>query len=220
MTQQPRRQQILWFQHRILLWYDQNGRKFWWRRKNLNLYQLVVAEILLQRTQAIAVEKHIREFLTRFKNWSSLAKARLPELHEALRPLGLWRRRAMALRSLARTVVKGGGKLSTDRPTLESIPGIGQYIASAILTFWHGQHEALLDVNMARVLERFFGPRELADIRYDTYLQTLARRAVYPKRPREYNWAVLDFAALVCKAKNPQCFDCPLGRKCLFLRRG
>jgi A/G-specific adenine glycosylase len=216
MLMQPRRERILWFRKRVLNWYGQNGRAFWWRRRRLSAYQLVVAETLLQRTQASAVEKHIRKFLTRFRSWSSLARASLRGLQQTLKPLGLWRRRAVALRSLARTVVKNRGKLPANRESLELTPGIGQYIASAVLTYWHGQAEALLDVNMARVLERFFGPRQLTDIRYDPYLQKLARKAVHPRRPREYNWGVLDFAALVCTPRKPRCAECPLRTRCRY----
>ncbi len=74
----------------------------------------------------------------------------------------------------------------------------------------------LLDVNMSRVLERFFGPREMSDIRYDPYLQDLAYRVVDIPEPQEINWAILDFAAAVCKARTPICEGCPLNEKCKF----
>jgi len=63
---------------------------------------------------------------------------------------------------------------------------------------------------MARVLERYFGPRKLADIRYDPYLQKLAHRVVDCEAPAAVNWAILDLAALVCKARGPRCSQCPL----------
>jgi len=76
-----------------------------------------------------------------------------------------------------------------------------------------------MDVNMARVLERFFGPRKLADIRYDPYLQKLARDILPRKGAKEFNWAVLDFAALVCRTRQPLCPTCTLRTRCLFFRK-
>lgn len=72
---------------------------------------------------------------------------------------------------------------------------------------------------MARVLERFFGPRQLVDIRYDPYLQTLARQTVDPEIPQQYNWAVLDLAALVCTPRKPKCEVCPLSQRCSYYLR-
>jgi A/G-specific adenine glycosylase len=106
------------------------------------------------------------------------------------------------------------GRFPAAREELESLPGIGQYIANAILLLCHGQPQPLLDVNMARVLERNFGPRQLVDIRYDPYLQTLANRVISSVDARRLNWAVLDLAAVVCSNGAPRCIECPLAKSC------
>jgi A/G-specific adenine glycosylase len=92
---------------------------------------------------------------------------------------------------------------------------MGQYIANAVELVVFNQPSPLVDVNMARVLERIFGPRLMADIRYDPYLQNLAFKVVKHRRTKEINWAILDFAALVCKATNPKHSICPFKEKCL-----
>ncbi|MFM7022382.1 MAG: hypothetical protein ACKOXB_05350 [Flavobacteriales bacterium] len=76
---------------------------------------------------------------------------------------------------------------------------MGQYISNAVELVVYNKPSPLIDVNMARVLERFFGPRKMADIRYDPYLQELAYKVVNHKNAKEVNWAILDFAALVCR---------------------
>ena len=101
------------------------------------------------------------------------------------------------------------------REGLETLSGLGQYIVSAILLFVYRQGEPLLDVNMARVLEHYFGPRKLADIRYDPYLQTLSRQVV-KTRPVGLNWAILDLGTMICTANNPKCSSCPMASTCLF----
>jgi len=99
---------------------------------------------------------------------------------------------------------------------------MGQYIVNAVLTQCYGEKEPFIDVNMVRVLERFFGPREKADIRYDQYIQKLSKKVVYRRKHQEtifLNWAILDFAASICKSRNPICEQCPLKRKCLYCRQ-
>ncbi|MES2680874.1 MAG: hypothetical protein V4635_13365 [Bacteroidota bacterium] len=104
-------------------------------------------------------------------------------------------------------------KLPKEKEELEKISFFGQYIVNAVLMFIHGEPAPLLDVNMSRVLERFFRKRKLADIRYDPYLQILSHEIVSHKNPKDINWAILDFAALVCKPK-PLCPICPLKENC------
>ena len=116
-------------------------------------------------------------------------------------------------------MAKKNGRFPRDREAIEALPGIGQYIANAVLLFCHGQPQPLLDVNMARVLERVFGPRKLADIRYDPYLQELARNVVRCKTSAKLNWAILDIAATVCLLRNPCCSECPLTSVCLTATR-
>lgn len=115
---------------------------------------------------------------------------------------------------LAQEMANRRGRFPRTREEIEALPGIGQYIANAVLMFVHGQQQPLLDTNMARVLERVFGPRKLADIRYDPYLQGLATLVVTCEKPAEMNWAILDLAAMVCTIKNPRCIKCPVMHMC------
>ena len=116
-------------------------------------------------------------------------------------------------------MAKKNGRFPRDREGIEALPGVGQYIANAILLLCHGKAQSLLDANMARVLERLFGPRELADIRYDPYLQQLALKVVQCKEAKDINWAILDVAATICLISNPRCDECPLISMCLTMRK-
>lgn len=175
-----------------------------------------MAEILLQRTTAARVAEAYPAFLALYPSWKELAEGGPEKLHQFLRPLGLWKQKAEIFQSLAQSMEKRGGSLPATRIELEQLPGVGQYIASAVLLVVHGVAEPLVDVNMARVLERFFGPRKLADIRYDPYLQTLARRVVEGEHSLQVNWAILDLGALACKVGQPLWHVCPLQEQCAF----
>ena len=155
-------------------------------------------------------------FLEHASDWGELATVNIRMLRRMLHPLGLWRRRALSLKALAIRMAALHGEFPRDRREIETLPGIGQYSANAIMLFCHGNPKPLLDVNMARVLERCFGPRYLADIRYDPWLQLLSQKIIKHCRAREINWATLDLAATICTARLPHCGVCPLKTICRY----
>jgi len=214
-----KRKDISWFRGEISRWYSKEGRDFPWRNKSASKYQLIIAEVLLQRTQAETVSRFYPRFIKKYPSCKVLAKAKKKDLQNFLKPIGLWRQRATAIKNLSAEMVKRNGRFPKTREEIEKIPAVGQYIASAVLMFCHGQPQPLLDVNMARVLERFFGPRKLADIRYDPYLQQLAMDILPKRRFKEFNWAILDFASIICKPQKPLCEYCCLSNKCLFFKK-
>ena len=174
---------------------------------------------MLQRTQAVTVSKFYGSlFLHRFPSWESLACATEQDLEDLLKPIGLWRRRARTLIHLSHTLVELDCQFPSTRVELEKLPGISQYMASAVLLLCHGRLEPLLDVNMARILERVYGPRQMADIRYDPLLQQYARSLVQVDDPVSVNWAVMDLAATVCLRGVPRCSECPIAGLCEFAK--
>ena len=206
------------FRMGLLEWYQQHGRRFPWRRRSASNYNKIVAEVLLQRTRAETVARFFPTFVSRYPSWRELAMANENELFAVIHPVGLWRKRSISLMSLAREMVKRNGRFPKDRENLESLPGVGQYIANSIMLLCHNRTQPLLDINMARVMERYFGPRTLSDIRYDPYLQRLARVVVDCPEAIELNWAILDFAAGVCMARRPRCTQCNLASECRFAK--
>jgi len=124
----------------------------------------------------------------------------------------------VSLVAFARAMVKRSGRFPRSREEIENLPSVGQYIANAILLFCYGECQPLLDAGMARVLERVFGPRMLADIRDDLYLQRLAKTVVTCDNSAMINWAILDLASLVCKKQTPSCPSCPLRGICNYYK--
>jgi A/G-specific adenine glycosylase len=206
----PRAEEIQWFRDRVVEWAKENGRDFPWRHTT-DEYRVVVTEILLQQTTASAVAKFYERFYDALPTWQDLHAIPEEELRDFISVLGLGRQRARRLKALAAWVADHDWHLPANRDELEDVPGIGQYVASVLLAVKYGQPEPMLDVNMARVLERFFGVRELADIRDDPWLQTVAR-AAFPNL--KHSWALLDFGAALCVARRPSCHSCPLAVGC------
>lgn len=212
------KRRILAVRRGLRSWFNKNGRLFPWREATCSPYKIVLAEVLLQRTRAETVAAFLPDFVTRYRSWRSLSRASYRELETVLRPLGLSRRRATALRALSQALIKRASRIPHTQSDLEVLPGVGQYIANAILVMVYGRPAPLLDSNMARVLERCFGPRRLADIRHDPHLQQLSLLLVCCKDSRRINLALLDLGALVCGPRAPRCTICPLRRLCLYRR--
>lgn len=212
-------QHIVWMRERLLCWFELHGRSFPWRETGRSSYELAVAEILLQRTTASGVARAFPGLIAWYPTWEAMADAPLVELQERLQPLGLWRQKARALLDLANAVEKLGGELPCSRRELERLPGIGPYTASTLMTAVFGLHEPLVDVNMSRVLGRFFGPGACDSSIRGALLYALAFHLVRGERCLWVNWAVLDLGALVCRARNPICQECPLRAECHYLSR-
>ena len=206
--------QVSIFQNRILTWYQANGRNFPWRYKSVSNYQIIISEILLQRTKAETVANFYHKFFKKYPSWRVLGLASESELQEFLKPIGLNRQRGSRLFKLAQELKKRNGNLPKTKYEIEELPMMGQYISNAFELYILKRRAPLLDVNMARLLERYFGPRKMADIRYDQELQKLAHRIVDHPRSKELNWAILDFAAMICRNRNPSCITCLLYRSC------
>jgi A/G-specific adenine glycosylase len=210
------KRQLTGLKSRLLAWAKEEGRRFPWREASATTYEKITVEVLLQRTTARAVASFYREFFDKYPSWHQLAAAEPGDLEHFLKPLGLWRRRAVSLAGLARYAVSVEGHFPRHAAGHRDIPALGQYVSNAVLMFQHGQAVPLLDVNMARVIERYVRPRKLADIRFDPWLQAAAHWFARGPRAVEANWAILDFAALVCKARKPECPVCPVNKNCRY----
>ncbi|MEQ8599911.1 MAG: hypothetical protein RLP98_08290 [Devosia sp.] len=203
----------------LVRWFEDHGRDLPWRALRASTFEKICVEVLLQRTRAETVAGIYESFFERFPNWASLAAAKREELETHLKPIGLWKRRAVSIQGLATYADARGGLFPSDAREHAAIPGVGQYVSNAILLFQHGEARPLLDVNMARVLERVVRPRVLADIRHDPWLQEAAEWLVKHDRPEIVNWAILDYAAAFCKARSPSCGECRLKHSCSWSNR-
>jgi A/G-specific adenine glycosylase len=198
----------------LLGWYKQHGRALPWRKPETSVFERICVEVLLQRTRAETVARFYEAFFDRFSNWAEIASCPLPDLEKHLKPIGLWQRRARSLHALSEYAAARGGKFPRNEEELADVPGVGQYVANAILLFQYGEPRPLVDVNMARVIERYLRPRRLADIRHDPWLQAAAHWLVDCENPALVNWAVLDLGSARCLARSPRCERCELASWC------
>jgi len=164
---------------------------------------------MLQQTQVGRVLPKYRAFLRRYPSIAALARAHVQEVRELWYPLG-YNIRPVRLWTVANEVVhRHNGKVPDERERLLALPGIGPYTAGAILSFAYRRRVPVLDTNVRRVLQRVFYGRSCPD----RVLWHLAGQLL-PRRPYDFNQALMDFGALVCTARRPACPTCPMATFC------
>jgi len=208
------------FVFKILDWFEENRRDFPWRR-TADPYKVLVAEMMLQKTTSKQVSGIFEDFVNKYPDPSSLSAATLEEIESKIGSLGIEHKRAVNFKECAYQLTnRYGGQIPCKREELLSLPGIGDYIANAVLCFACGEKLPLVDTNIVRLLERFFGMKsKKARARTDKTFWNAVAEMIPAKRAKQFNLGLLDFASLVCSAKNPKCGTCPLHEKCDFYKK-
>lgn len=198
----------------LLEWFKKNKRDFSWRNNNITSFQVLVAELMLQKTNANQVEKIFPEFIKKYPDASSISKLGEKALAEILQPLGLFNRRARDLVKTVEFIIEHGNKLPKTEKELKELPGVGDYMANAVACFAFKIATPIIDANVGRVMKRIFSfPVKSAPSR-DKNLKKRMEEILPKKKFRDFNLALLDFAALVCVPRTPSCNQCPLLKIC------
>ncbi|WP_298210585.1 A/G-specific adenine glycosylase [Ferrimicrobium sp.] len=201
-------------QTELLAWGNQHRRALPWRETR-DPFLVLVAEVMLTQTQVSRVATIFPSFVQRFPTIAVLADAPIQELLALWSGLG-YNRRALRLRECARSIHnQHQGLVPDDYRVLRSLPGIGPYIANAILAQAFNHRVSALDTNTRRVLLRaFFGTLEQT-----RELQRKADELVPAGQIWTWTQAVFDLGATICRPQ-PACAVCPLQEGCLFQGRG
>jgi A/G-specific adenine glycosylase len=192
----------LTFAPQLLEWYATHRRPLPWR-KTKDPYALLVSEVMLQQTQAARVIPYYEAFLARFPTAQALAAARPRDVLEAWSGLG-YNRRALALHAAAKRVAETGWP-----DDLTELPGVGPYTAAAVGSFAWDRQQAAIDTNARRVIERYDG---LA--RRPAALAARAAELLPPGRAADFNQAMMELGATVCRPRAPRCHECPVRGGC------
>lgn len=205
---------------RLLRWGSENYRDFPWRRTT-DPYLVLVSEVMLHRTNAEQVIDVYNRFVTLFPTVDKLAEAPLSQLVEELRKLGL-RWRVLKLKEMAIKILdQYDGRVPDDKESLMSLPGVGPYIASAVLCVAFNKKEPLLDTNLVRIIGRIFGLMVTDSSRRDKIFLQIMSLLLPEDKPSKVLYSMLDHASAVCVKKTlPRCSLCPINNQCRYFRTG
>jgi A/G-specific adenine glycosylase len=204
---------------RLNRWYARHRRRLPWRGTR-DPYRIWVSEVMLQQTQVKTVLPYYRRFLNHYPSLRHLARTDLQAVLKLWEGLGYYAR-ARHLHRAAGLLVRSGGRIPDRWEEFRRLPGVGDYIAAAVLSIAFGRPHAVVDGNVKRVLARLFTMEAPANAASSHKIfQGQADRLLDRRRPGDFNQALMELGALICTPKTPNCRICPLNPFCIARRRG
>ena len=207
--------------NKILNWYDINKRQLPWRKRassKKKQYYTLVSEFMLQQTQVATVIPYFKKFIKNIPDLETLATFDDQKLVKLWEGLGYYSR-VRNLKKTAIVIIKNYNKnLPCNFLELKSLPGIGDYTASAILAIAFNKPYIPLDGNIERVLKRYLNLKKEHQITKEN-LQEEKKIFGLTNRSSDYAQALMELGAIICKPNNPNCDQCPISSKCISLKK-
>ncbi|MFT6370771.1 MAG: A/G-specific adenine glycosylase, partial [Maribacter sp.] len=202
------------FSDKILDWYGKNKRDLPWR-ESTNPYRIWLSEIILQQTRVAQGTPYYLSFVKAFPKVTDLAKAKEETVLKLWQGLGYYSR-ARNLHTAAKMVVDDyDGEFPDTYERLMKLKGVGDYTASAISSICFNERQAVVDGNVYRVLSRYFGvATAINSTEGIKYFKKLAQKVLHESNVRDYNQGIMEFGAIQCTPKKPDCINCPLQNGC------
>jgi A/G-specific adenine glycosylase len=211
------------FARDLCAWFSQHQRDLPWRRPEnaRDGFRVLVSEVMLQQTTVAAVIPFYNRFLERFPTLQVLAEAEIDEVLPLWAGLGYYSR-ARNLHAAAHAIVQNhGGVFPRELPQVLALPGVGRYTAGAVTSIAFDAPSPIVDANVARVLSRvraiegdIKSPATLSQIWSES--QKVVEAAVEAgHKPSEFNPAMMELGALICRPREPLCEQCPVAPHCL-----
>lgn len=217
-------------QEQLADWWGEHARPLPWRFGRTSAWGVLVSEVMSQQTQMIRVVPYWNDWMSRWPDAAALAAASKADVITAWGRLG-YPRRALRLQECAGVVARDyNNDVPCNYEQLVSLPGIGDYTASAVLSFAFGERIAVIDTNTRRVLSRVFLGEESRGGAASAAERALAERVLpqdsaakmlrFDRPSVVWNQSVMELGALVCTAKTPACVQCPIADECEFFKCG
>ena len=215
------------FRRALLGWFEKNLRKLPWQNgishlaKKEGAYRVFISEIMLQQTRVDQALPYYQRWVKSVPSFEVLAKAPLQKLLKLWEGLGYYAR-VRHLKKAARIIVRDhGGEIPNDYAKIRALPGVGDYTAAALASFIHHQPYLAIDGNNFRVLSRVLAmPLSFSNQADRKKLSEASFEFLDPKRPGEFNRALMRLGAIICLPRNPKCRICPVHSFCKAYRDG
>ena len=205
---------------KILAWYDNSKRKLPWRvgkKSPKNLYYRLLSEFMLQQTQVKTVVPFFNKFTKKFKTLNDLSKSNEKEILKMWEGLGYYRRARNLLACSKLLIQNYNSILPRSIIEIKKLPGVGDYTANALLGLVYNEPRIALDGNVKRVFSRNLNIKE-NKINFDKFIKKNKKQLFVTRRNDDLVEALMEFGALICKPKNPNCLTCCLKKTCKYFK--
>jgi A/G-specific adenine glycosylase len=201
----------------LIKWYHKNKRILPWRGTT-NPYHIWLSEIMLQQTRVNQVIPYYNSFLENFPTIDDMAKAEEAKILSLWQGLGYYSR-ARNMHATAQYISRNlNGVFPSNYQDIRSLKGVGEYTAAAISSFAFGLPHPVLDGNVYRVIARLFGIKKpINSPAGKKEIQTVLNQIFNPKKPNDFNQAIMEFGSQICRPKLPLCSSCILNKDCFAL---
>ena len=203
-------------------WFKANARDLPWRGPEVTPWQIFVSEVMLQQTPATRVAPLWLAWIERWPDPATNARATPAQILRQWDRLG-YPRRALNILNAAKVVSHDfDGKMPNTYDELITLPGIGDYTASAIMAFAYKKKSVVLDTNIRRVISRIWHGQERPGLTISAVEKEFAGRLVPTSDSAASKWsaAVMEFGAVICTARKPQCESCVVKVQCAWRQAG
>ena len=208
------KEEIQLYRKALIGWYLANKRDMPWRNTT-DPYSIWVSEVMLQQTQVATVTPYYDRFLKQFKDLKTLAEASSQKVLKAWEGLGYYARARNLHRAAGIVLREHGGAIPNNWDEFRRLPGVGDYIAAAVLSLAFGKPYPVVDGNVKRVLARLLAIKEPVNKASSAKkFRKLADPLLDQKRPGTFNQAMMELGAVVCKPRQPLCDGCPVQKFC------
>jgi len=203
------------FAETLLNWHATIDRNLPWKSTD-DPYKIWLSEVIMQQTRVAQGTPYYLKFVEAFPTAIDLANADESQVMKLWQGLGYYSR-ARNLHFAAKTIRDDfDGTFPTEYKDILALKGIGKYTAAAISSFAYGYEYPVVDGNVIRLISRYFGITAAVDTAQTlNEINDLAVKLIKGSNPAEYNQAIMDFGALMCAPKSPNCAECPLNINCV-----
>jgi A/G-specific adenine glycosylase len=213
------RKKALDFSDKLLSWHRNINRRLPWVGIK-DAYRIWLSEIILQQTRVEQGLPYYQQFIRRFPTVRSMAEATEDDVLRLWQGLGYYSRARNMYYTAGMVTQQYRGKFPTSYDELIKLKGIGAYSAAAISSFAANEPRAVVDGNVVRVLARVFGLSiDYQRIEGKKLFSHVAQQLLPEEKAGQYNQAIMDFGALQCTPKNPECGSCVMKRVCFASRK-
>ena len=208
------------FSNTLIDWYLQNKRDLPWR-KTTNPYPIWLSEIMLQQTRVMQGMPYFLSFTTTFPTVFDLANADEEQVLKLWQGLGYYSRARNLHKTAQIVATEMNGIFPDNYKDLLKLKGIGEYTAAAIASFSYNECVPVVDGNVFRVLSRYFDIKtDIAQASAKKKFTALAQELIPKDNPALFNQAIMEFGAIQCVPKNPDCSICIFNDSCAALQKG
>ncbi len=199
----------------LLNWYHQAKRLLPWRQGG-DPYRIWVSEVMLQQTRVEAVIPYYERFMNRFPTLDVLSDAPQDAVLSAWEGLGYYSRARHLHAAVQEVAERYGGQVPDDYDAFRALPGVGDYTAGAVLSIAYNLPVPAVDGNVLRVVARLFAlPDNILSARVQKRVRAMLQESMPRNAAADFNQALMELGALVCKPKAPRCDECPVRAHCV-----